>query len=201
MTMFWRWIIYGIIGTLILSFGVLTQLKSTRGRYGEILIRLILKTLPQEYRVFNDVQFNVGHSRCQIDHLVVSPYGIFVIETKSYLGLTIGSSAWSMWRRYVLGKSYNTKSPIIQNQRHVELLKAKYPEIGSCLNEAVKSVVVFGFGSIIRMKDNAQNVMTIFSLYRYIRGFSRKVLTERQYQTIRSIIGDKRVYHSITECI
>lgn len=199
--MFWVWITCGIIGALILYFGVLTQLKSTRGRYGEILIRLIMKTLPQEYRVFNDVRFNIGRSRCQIDHLVVSPYGIFVIETKSYLGLTIGSSAWSMWRRYVLRKRYNTKSPLMQNQRHIELLKTKYPEIDSCPNEAVKSVVVFGFGSIIQMKDKAGNVMTIFSLRRYLRSFRRKLLTESQYRTICSNIGDKRVYHSIPECI
>ena len=33
----------------------------------------------------------------QIDHVVVSPYGIFVIETKNYRGLILGKDEWKEW--------------------------------------------------------------------------------------------------------
>lgn len=185
------WIICIVAVAIVIVFGVLTQLKSTRGKYGELVVRGILWSLPREYRVFNDVRFYVGRSLCQIDHLVISRYGIFVIETKSYFGLTVGDSAQSMWQRHVLGMHYKTRSPLIQNQRHVELLMSKYPEIISCLNEAIYSVVVFGFGSLVRMTDKAKNVMTIFSLRRYILRFSSKVLTDMQYQEICNLFVKK----------
>lgn len=192
--MFLLLIIFVILITSILVFGVLTQLKNTRGKFGELLVRFILACLPREYRVFYDVRFNVERSRCQIDHLVVSPYGIFVIEAKSYLGLTVGHTSWSMWRRYVLGKRYITRSPLVQNERYIKMLKTKYPEIESLFAEAVKSVIVFGFGSIIKMKDSSRNVMTIFSIYKYIRSFKQQRLNEIQYKSICNKFETKGIY-------
>lgn len=182
MSVFWT-ILIVLCGAVIVLVAV-SQLKGVRGWWGELMVRAILASLPREYRSLYDVRFNVGRSRCQIDHLVVSPYGIFVIETKSFLGVTVGDSRLPQWKRYVLGMRYVTRSPLVQNQRHVELLKAKYPEVDGCLSEAVKSVVVFGFGSIIRMRDKADNVMTLFTLRHYIRRHKRKLLTRGQLQSI-----------------
>lgn len=92
-----------VVVTVILVFGVLTQLKGTRGKYGEGVIRLILSFLPhKDYHVLYNVRFNIGRKICQIDHLVVSPYGIFVIETKNYLGVTYDIVNSPMLRRSAL---------------------------------------------------------------------------------------------------
>lgn len=55
-----------------------------KGNEGEIIVADHLNTLPQDYFVFNDVKLpgNGGN----IDHIVVGPTGIYVIETKNYSG-------------------------------------------------------------------------------------------------------------------
>ena len=54
------------------------------GDIGEKVVADSLDTLPQDYFVFNDV--NLPKSQGNIDHVVVGPNGIFVIETKNYRG-------------------------------------------------------------------------------------------------------------------
>jgi hypothetical protein len=55
-----------------------------KGKYAEILVDKILSRLPDEYITFNDLLFKSNGYTVQIDHIVVSPFGIFVIETKGY---------------------------------------------------------------------------------------------------------------------
>ena len=45
-----------------------------------------LMKLPDEYVLFNDLLFENNGISTQINHIVVSPYGVFVIETKGYRG-------------------------------------------------------------------------------------------------------------------
>ena len=52
--------------------------------------RSILSKLPEsDYIVRNDILLNTEHGTSQIDHVVVSVYGIFVIETKNIRGVDI----------------------------------------------------------------------------------------------------------------
>lgn len=51
---------------------------------GENLVSNYLNTLPKDYFVFNDV--NLPGKGGNIDHVVIGPTGIYVIETKNYSG-------------------------------------------------------------------------------------------------------------------
>lgn len=55
-----------------------------KGKYSEKLVNNKIQELPEEYVVFNDLLFESNGYSTQIDHIVVSPYGVFVIETKGY---------------------------------------------------------------------------------------------------------------------
>lgn len=79
---------------LFLVLGVLLRLFEPRikGYLGEAAVASRLGKLPQEhYRVFNDIMLQTKRGTTQIDHIVVSIYGIFVIETKNYKGWITGS--------------------------------------------------------------------------------------------------------------
>ena len=129
------WIGIGILA-IILIVGVVFGLPATKGWAGERAVRTILKTLPKDrYIVLNDVKFygrekeNKGPGRykgkrwsCQIDHLVISVYGIFCIETKNYLGKISGNYRDKYLQRKVLGMKYQTYSPFYQNYRHLQRL-------------------------------------------------------------------------------
>ena len=51
----------------------------------------ILMQLPDEYHVMDDVMLKTTNGTTQIDHIVVSKYGIFAIETKNYRGEIYGN--------------------------------------------------------------------------------------------------------------
>ncbi len=52
------------------------------GFAGEFWVRKELNKLPKEYLYLSDVMLEVDGKTTQIDHIVFSKYGIFVIETK-----------------------------------------------------------------------------------------------------------------------
>jgi hypothetical protein len=98
--------------------------KSIRkGELGEYKINIQLDQLPKECKYLSDIMIvntksKTGYS--QIDHVVISPYGIFVIETKNYSGEIRGNRDdryWTVNRRF---KMYN---PILQNFGHVKAIQ------------------------------------------------------------------------------
>ena len=102
---------------------------SVRGRIGESKVSSVLRSLPPEYLVINDVTIpdqdaalHDNHTT-QIDHIVVSPYGIFVIETKNYTGWIFGAEEAKKWK-----ETFKTKrglffyNPIKQNWGHTYAL-------------------------------------------------------------------------------
>ena len=94
-----------------------------RGFMGEFWVKLELKKLPKDnYIVLNDIMICDDKGTHQIDHLVLSKFGIFVIEMKNYYGLMKGKEYDNKWCQY-LGKTRNYfVNPIHQNYGHIKSL-------------------------------------------------------------------------------
>lgn len=60
------------------------------GKFGETRVAIRLDLFPKGYITINDVLLPTKRGTTQIDHLVISQYGIFVIETKNYKGWISG---------------------------------------------------------------------------------------------------------------
>ncbi|MCI6713039.1 MAG: NERD domain-containing protein [Clostridium sp.] len=90
---------------------------------GEFWVRIELNKLPKDkYIVFNDIMIKNEKGTHQIDHIVLSNYGIFVIEMKNYYGLIKGKEYDNKWCQY-LGKNKNYfLNPIHQNYGHIKTL-------------------------------------------------------------------------------
>ena len=93
------------------------------GKIGELRVSRIISRLPDEYNVFNDVYLMVNGHSSQIDHVIISPYGIFVIETKNYSGTIYGSENAENWTQYLNRNRYAFRNPIKQNKSHVWAVK------------------------------------------------------------------------------
>lgn len=96
------------------------------GACGEKTVRKILKTLPNnQYKVFNNLILHTAHGTTQIDHVVVSQYGIFTIESKNYKGIITGNQNDRYWIQNINhtkdNKFYN---PIKQNEGHKNALES-----------------------------------------------------------------------------
>lgn len=122
------------------------------GRRGERRVSRLLKKLPEEYRLLNDVMLRTRNGRTvQIDHVVVSPYGIFVIETKNYQGIIIGNGNSDEWRQHIWGNEYRLYNPEMQNRSHIFALRQVLPREAE---GHIHSIVVF----IKRAKLNLRNI-------------------------------------------
>ena len=80
-----------IILWVVIAF--ILSLPKVKGILGEKSVALFLSKLdPKKYRVFHDLYIPTAKGKTtQIDHLIISRYGIFVIETKNYKGWIYGS--------------------------------------------------------------------------------------------------------------
>lgn len=94
-----------------------------RGFMGEFWVKLELIKLPKDkYIILNDIMIRDEKGTHQIDHLVLSEFGIFVIEMKNYYGLIKGKEFDNKWCQY-LGKTKNYFiNPIHQNYGHIKSL-------------------------------------------------------------------------------
>lgn len=76
-----------------------------------------------EYHCFNDLLLNGTHGSTQIDHVIVSKYGVFVIETKNKDGWIYGTSNDENWTQVFFKKKYQFQNPLHQNHLHVKSLE------------------------------------------------------------------------------
>ena len=93
-----------------------------KGAYAEDRVARRLARLPEEYHVFNDVYIHRGNRSVQIDHVVISRYGVFVIETKNYKEWVYGSANAEHWTQNIYGHKYQLYNPTRQNSSHVGAL-------------------------------------------------------------------------------
>lgn len=129
---------------LLVLFIVSIWLKVTRskrlGSRGEFSISLMLSKLDSDkYIVMNDLMLDTKYGTTQIDHVVLSVYGIFVIETKNYSGLIYGGERSDTWTKNMYGNKYDFKNPIKQNYGHIKALSEKLNIPSNYFN----SIVVF----------------------------------------------------------
>ena len=91
------------------------------GNLGELWTKQELKKLPKkQYKVINNIYLKVNDRISQIDHIVISKYGIFVIETKQYNGYITGGKYDEKWIRHIGKNKIPYTNPIRQNYGHVK---------------------------------------------------------------------------------
>ena len=93
------------------------------GRQGEKRVAKKLSDLDSSvYKAFHNVLLPTARGSAQIDHVVISAYGIFVIETKNFKGRLTGGLESETWQQHFGAKSYPLRNPVLQNEGHVRAL-------------------------------------------------------------------------------
>ncbi|MDR3067355.1 MAG: NERD domain-containing protein [Comamonas sp.] len=75
----------------------------------------------------------------QIDHLIFSPYGLFVLETKNYQGWIFGTEKQREWTQQMFRKRSRFQNPLRQNYKHLKTLQS----LLDIAPEHLHSVIVF----------------------------------------------------------
>ncbi len=168
----WLWLmVAGLCGFVILTaWWCSPRMKGWRG---ERWVRLYLGRLdPAVYHCLHDLLIKNGEGGwAQIDHVVVSPFGIFVIETKNYGGWIAGSETDRDWTVcYKGGRKDYPLNPLVQNKRHIRAVERllELPP-GRCHN------IVFLAGDAVLKKGPLPGVVT-GRLARHIESFQTPLL-------------------------
>lgn len=96
-----------------------------KGWFGEFLLDrfLRIKLDPEKYRVLRNVYLPTDDgATTQIDHIVVSQWGVFVIETKTYSGWIFGDPKAPQWTFTHFRRKDRFQNPLRQNYKHLATL-------------------------------------------------------------------------------
>jgi hypothetical protein len=161
-----------------------------KGVLGEALVKCTARLrLPDDiYHQLHNVTLPTPDGTTQIDHIFVSRFGIFVVETKNMNGWIFGGENQAQWTQKVFKKSFKFQNPLRQNYKHVKALEAAL----NVPTEVIHSVVVFSGESTFKSPMPA-NVTTGRGYITYIKSFSEPVLSELQVQRAVSQIESGRL--------
>ncbi|WP_019140230.1 nuclease-related domain-containing protein [Noviherbaspirillum massiliense] len=148
-----------------------------KGMLGEAVVNLSAKFLldRNEYHLIKNVTLPVEDGTTQIDHVIVSRFGVFVIETKNMKGWIFGDARQKTWTQKIYRHSTKFQNPLHQNFKHVKALEALL-ELDSA---AIHSVIVFVGDSTFKT-PMPENVTQAGGYIRYIKSKNQTVLDNRQ---------------------
>lgn len=165
---------------------------STPGDRGEYAVMRQLRRLSDEqYFVINDLLFRKSNgATIQIDHIVVSPYGVFVIETKNISGYIYGTENANQWLRrwkgYAPGGFYKENelsfdNPLRQNDIHIEALSDR---LGAGMQIPYYSIIAFSPEATLRVKTDKQNIIYWSEIRNYIRQYDKAIMSIEEAKNI-----------------
>jgi len=171
---------------LVIFAGLFSLFKpKIKGIIGEKTIAALLSRLDNtKYKVINDVMLNINGKTTQIDHIVVSNFGIFVIETKNYKGWIIGDDFNEYWTQVIYKRQEKLYNPIRQNYAHVQALKEHLKDFGEFL---YVPIVVFSVNTTLKVRTKAHVIYTP-QLIKTIKGYSEAIISDHVKNRICSKI-------------
>lgn len=167
--------------------------SETIGASGERRVSSYLEDLPCEsYAVYNDLLFRDRNYTTQVDHLVVSQYGIFVIETKNVHGKVYGSGNAEFWKQYLPDIGYRSfgntqehqlRNPIWQNGGHIKALRRLV--FGN--DAPIVGIVLFPDDTDLYVTADFP-VLHMWEIVSYIAAYQDLVLSQEQMEIYRERI-------------
>lgn len=95
-----------------------------KGRIGEQLIEdNINKNIDIYKKIIKNVILNKNDRETEVDIILITCIGIFIIESKNFNGYIFGNDQHKKWTQVLSKESHNSfNNPIIQNQYHIDFI-------------------------------------------------------------------------------
>lgn len=200
-----------LILIIIVAYRFWAKTPKHKGKVGEARVHNILTRLSDDYVIFDDVVLKTDRGTTQIDHIVVSKYGLFAIETKNYRGEIYGDDSRKEWTQIIatdvtyLKKWYKTYTYITKNHFYNPVKQAitHAIEIKKTLSDwpylKVIPIVVFaGEASLNNVTSNNYVVYDSDLLYT-IQSYSTVVLTDANVNLIVNRLINYNVRESVDD--
>lgn len=152
----------------------------TNQNFGEASVhKVIVKNFPPpHYHLLNNLTIPFRDGTTQIDHVLISTKGIFVIETKNYSGWIFGDEKSKQWTQTTYRIKRKFQNPIHQNYLHVKAIEQLFDFIPQ---EHIHSLVVFtGRGQFKTPKP--RGVLYLHELTEALNDFQEDVISPNRLE-------------------
>lgn len=165
--------------------------NTIRGWFGEKKTTLNMwgSLNSRTYHRFHDIYVPTFNGTAQIDHLLISPFGVFIVETKNLKGWIFGDEYASQWTQSLYGNKYRFQNPLRQTYRQKKALAAYFD-----IDERIIETVVYFVGDCDLKTEMPYNVLDR-GLGRYIKGFTEVVLSAHEIDELVKRISYNQQLH------
>lgn len=203
-----------ILILLIVALVVFRAVRNSpkfKGKAGEKHVHNILAQLPKEYTVLDDVVLQTSSGTTQIDHVVISKYGVFAIETKNYRGEIYGDDDRQEWtqiittdvrymKKWYKTYTYVTKNhfynPVKQSLSHARALNRVLKEWPTL---KVVPIVVFTGSAIIDDVSSMYHVIYDSQLLATIQSYNIPCIADVELGNVVSLLSQKNIREQVDE--
>ena len=116
----------------------------------------------------------------QLDHIIVSPFGIFVIETKNHKGMIFGDMNGKVWTETFLSSHHTFYNPVHQNEQHLRYL-SQFMRIG---RQFMVGLIVFTNPQADLSNVNCPFCLTVGKLAQAILSYDKPLWNEKQKEDV-----------------
>lgn len=156
-----------------------------KGFAGEYVFNATVKLFlnKNRYYIFKDVTLYTENGSIQIDNVIVSKCGVFVVNKKNMKGCIFGNKYQKIWTQKTCDFRYKFKSPLCQNQENIETLQT----VLGLDKQYIYSLVVFLGGSTFKTKM-PDNIVHDEGYIRFIKSKKLSAISESCVNEILKII-------------
>jgi len=175
---------------LIATLAIVIKLPWFKGIAGEFIVNIGAKLFLDKgiYHLINNVTLPTEDGSTQIDHIIISTFGVFVIETKNMKGWIYGREKDDMWTQKLGKKNYPLQNPLRQNYKHTKTLQS----LLGLSDAQLFSLIVFVGASTFK-KEMPENVTYGKGYINFIKSKNEVVIADSQVESIIKRIQTARL--------
>ncbi|RAP74369.1 NERD domain-containing protein [Paenibacillus montanisoli] len=180
-----------IVALLIVILVIISKSPKLKGIIGEkSVIHKLNKLDESKYITIHNVTLPSALGRTtQIDHIVVSIYGVIVIETKNYRGWIVGDERSEYWTQVIYKRKEKLFNPLRQNYGHIQAIASLFPENS---NLPLFGIVSFSGRAELKVKTS-EEVVYASKLVRTIEKYNKVLLNRGQVEHIVEVIKSSQI--------
>ncbi len=177
---------------LTIEIKLMSLMSTFKGILGETVINIAtwLALDKTVYHRLNNITLPLAKGgSTQIDHVIVSVYGIFVIETKNYKGWIYGKETQTQWTQaFPNGSKYKFQNPLRQNYLHIKTLA----DLLELEINYFHSMIAFIGECELKTRDELPEHVLKGGIVTYIKSKQDEILTEEDVELIVEQIQNNR---------
>ena len=139
-----------------------TEYIENKGERGEAIVHEMLRNIIELHGGYAYRQLALEDEYgnwSEIDNILISNIGVYIIETKNLSGSIIGRGSENEWIQITGTKTIKFQNPLIQNHRHIKFFKRVIPNSGYVdsmaifVNSDISSVVCSEVFDLLSAED------------------------------------------------